>query len=65
VDLRLDDKVAFVTGASKGIGRYAAEFLARAGRGVVITARNAGPLEAAATKIAAETGRGGCRWPGT
>jgi NAD(P)-dependent dehydrogenase (short-subunit alcohol dehydrogenase family) len=57
VDLRLDGKVAFVTGASKGIGRCVAEFLAREGCDVVITARTAGPLEAAAEKIAAGTGR--------
>ena len=50
-------RCAFVTGASKGIGRCVAEFLAREGCDVVITARNAGPLEAAAGKIAAETGR--------
>jgi 3-oxoacyl-[acyl-carrier protein] reductase len=55
VDLRLDGKVAFVTGASKGIGRCVAEHLAREGSDVVITARNAEPLEAAAEKIAAET----------
>jgi NAD(P)-dependent dehydrogenase (short-subunit alcohol dehydrogenase family) len=47
VDLRLDGKVAFVTGASKGIGRSVAEFLAREGCDVVITARTAGPLDAA------------------
>ena len=57
MDLRLDGKVAFVTGASKGIGRCAAEFLAREGCDVVITARTADPLEAAAEKIAADTGR--------
>jgi NAD(P)-dependent dehydrogenase (short-subunit alcohol dehydrogenase family) len=57
VDLRLEGKVAFVTGASKGIGRCVAEHLAREGCDVVITARTAGPLEAAAGKIAAETGR--------
>jgi NAD(P)-dependent dehydrogenase (short-subunit alcohol dehydrogenase family) len=57
VDLRLDGKVAFVTGASKGIGRCVAEHLAREGSDVVITARNPEPLEAAAEKIAAETGR--------
>jgi NAD(P)-dependent dehydrogenase (short-subunit alcohol dehydrogenase family) len=53
VDLRLDGKVAFVTGASKGIGRCVAEHLAREGSDVVITARNKEPLEAAAEKIAA------------
>ena len=57
MDLRLDGKVAFVTGASKGIGRCVAESLAREGSDVVVTARNAGPLEAAAEKIAAGTGR--------
>jgi NAD(P)-dependent dehydrogenase (short-subunit alcohol dehydrogenase family) len=57
VDLGLEGKVAFVTGASKGIGRSVAEHLAREGSDVVITARNAEPLEAAAEKIAAETGR--------
>ena len=57
MDLRLDGKVAFVTGASKGIGRAVAEHLAREGANVVITARNAEPLEATAGKIAAETGQ--------
>jgi len=57
VDLRLDGKVAFVTGASKGIGRAVAEHLAKEGADVVITARNAGPLEETAAKIAAETGQ--------
>jgi 3-oxoacyl-[acyl-carrier protein] reductase len=57
VDLRLDGKVAFVTGASKGIGRCVAEHLAREGCGVVITARNAEPLAKTAEKIATETGR--------
>ena len=52
VDLRLDGKVAVVTGASKGIGRCVAEFLAREGCDVVITARTAGPLEAAWTNQA-------------
>ena len=57
MDLRLDGKVAFVTGASKGIGRCVAEYLAREGCDVVITARTAEPLEAAAEKIAAGTAR--------
>jgi NAD(P)-dependent dehydrogenase (short-subunit alcohol dehydrogenase family) len=57
VDLRLDGKVAVVTGASKGIGRCVADFLAREGCDLVITARTTAPLEAAAEKIAADTGR--------
>ena len=38
MDLRLDGEVAFVTGASKGIGRSVAEHLAREGSDVVIDA---------------------------
>ena len=45
MDLQLGGKVAFVTGASKGIGRQVAEHLAREGANVVITARTAEPLE--------------------
>jgi NAD(P)-dependent dehydrogenase (short-subunit alcohol dehydrogenase family) len=57
VDLELDGKVAFVTGASKGIGQSVAEHLAREGADVVITARTAGPLETTAKEIATATGR--------
>jgi NAD(P)-dependent dehydrogenase (short-subunit alcohol dehydrogenase family) len=57
VDLGLTGKVAFVTGASKGIGRAVAEQLASEGADVVITARTAGPLEKAAGQIAATSGR--------
>ena len=57
MDLQLAGKVAFVTGASKGIGRAVAEQLAHEGADVVITARTAEPLAAAAKQIAAETGR--------
>lgn len=57
MDLQLTDKVAFVTGASKGIGRATAEHLAREGADVVITARTAGALEATAKEIAGATGR--------
>ena len=65
MDLQLDGKVAFVTGASKGIGRQVAEDLAREGVDVVITARTAEPLEKAAAQIASLTGRTVCRWRGT
>jgi 3-oxoacyl-[acyl-carrier protein] reductase len=57
VDLQLTDKVAFITGASKGIGRAVAEQLAQEGADVVITARTAGPLERAARDIAEQSGR--------
>ena len=57
MDLQLTDQVAFVTGASKGIGRAVAEQLAGEGVDVVITARTAEPLEQAAREIAAMTGR--------
>jgi NAD(P)-dependent dehydrogenase (short-subunit alcohol dehydrogenase family) len=56
LDLELGGKVAFVTGASKGIGRAVAEQLAREGAEVVITARTAEPLETAAKQITAATG---------
>ena len=57
MDLQLAGKVAFITGASKGIGRAVAEQLAAEGADVVITARTAGPLEETARKIAAASGR--------
>ena len=57
MDLGLTGKIAFVTGASKGIGRAVAEQLALEGADVVITARTAGPLERTASDIAARTGR--------
>src|SRR5258708_4559349 len=57
MDLQLKSKAAFVTGASKGIGRAVAEELAKEGANVVITARTAEPLEVAAREIAAMTER--------
>jgi NAD(P)-dependent dehydrogenase (short-subunit alcohol dehydrogenase family) len=56
LDLQLGGKVAFVTGASKGIGRAVAQDLAQEGADVVITARTAEPLETAAKEISAATG---------
>ena len=69
VDLQLDGKVAFVTGASKGIGRCVAEFLAREGCNVVIKPSywemTAGVANAAdinfASSVAEQYGRYGVR----
>jgi NAD(P)-dependent dehydrogenase (short-subunit alcohol dehydrogenase family) len=57
LDLQLGGKVAFITGASKGIGRAVAEQLAHEGADVVITARTAEPLDSTAKEISAATGR--------
>ena len=57
MELNLSNKVAFVTGASKGIGREVALRLANEGCDVVITARGQEELEKTAAAIAAETGR--------
>lgn len=57
MDLKLTGKVAFVTGASKGIGRQVAEQLAAEGCDVVITARGQAELEKTAAGIAEKTGR--------
>jgi NAD(P)-dependent dehydrogenase (short-subunit alcohol dehydrogenase family) len=57
VDLGLQGHAAFVTGASKGIGRSVARQLAEEGCDVAITARNDEPLRKTAEAIASATGR--------
>jgi NAD(P)-dependent dehydrogenase (short-subunit alcohol dehydrogenase family) len=47
----LDGKTAVVTGGSKGIGYSIGEYLARAAANVVISARNAGEVKAAADRL--------------
>lgn len=56
MDLKLNGKVAVVTGGSLGIGRAVTQALAAEGVRVAIVARSQGPLEAAAREIAAQTG---------
>ncbi len=51
--LGLDDKVAVVCGASRGIGFAAAELLAAEGAALVIVSRNAGALESARARLVA------------
>jgi 3-oxoacyl-[acyl-carrier protein] reductase len=56
MDLGLREKVALVTGGSKGIGAAVARGLAREGAKVAICARTRAPLEKAAAEMAATTG---------
>lgn len=51
MDLRVDGKVALVTGSSRGIGLATAQALARSGAAVMLSSRKAASLEEAATTI--------------
>jgi NAD(P)-dependent dehydrogenase (short-subunit alcohol dehydrogenase family) len=50
-EFSLTDKVALVTGASRGIGRYLASGLARYGADLIITGRTVSQLEEAAQEV--------------
>ena len=60
MDLELKDKVAVVTGASKGIGLGIARAFAGEGAHVVVTARTKDAVEAAASEIAETFGVTAC-----
>jgi NAD(P)-dependent dehydrogenase (short-subunit alcohol dehydrogenase family) len=57
MDLDLADKVAIVTGGSRGIGKAIALELAREGADVAIAARDKAALDAASAEISAATAR--------
>jgi NAD(P)-dependent dehydrogenase (short-subunit alcohol dehydrogenase family) len=53
----LQDRVAVITGASRGIGKAIALGLARAGAGIILVSRDRGPLDQAAMEIGEAGGR--------
>ena len=55
MELRLDGKVALVTGASRGIGRAIAKAMAESGAKVMLSSRKQDQLEATAAEIDGET----------
>jgi NAD(P)-dependent dehydrogenase (short-subunit alcohol dehydrogenase family) len=57
MEIRLDGKVALVTGASRGIGRATAETLAAAGAQVMLSSRKQADLEEVASTIAGAGGQ--------
>ena len=56
MDLDLAGKSAIVTGGSRGIGRAIAKALPDEGVRMIVAARDAGSVAAAATALAGETG---------
>lgn len=56
-EFSLENRTALITGGSKGLGYAMAHALARAGADVAIVSRHADELDAAAKRLAVETGR--------
>src|SRR3954452_6682170 len=56
MDVRIDGKVALVTGASRGIGRAIASALSASGTTVMLSSRKIDDLEATAAAIRADSG---------
>src|SRR5713101_2030141 len=57
MDLRIKDRLALVTGASRGIGRAIALELAKEGARVIVVARSAEPLQAVKRELGGPEGR--------
>ena len=64
MDLRLKDKVALLTGASRGLGFATARQLALEGCKVAINSRDPGKLQEAAARLKQETGSVALQLPG-
>lgn len=59
MELRLDEKVAVITGGSRGIGKAIAEKFVASGANVMLTSRKADVLEAARDELVAANPHGG------